>query len=294
MAKSKWQARWKAHPEIVAAVEQLLNAAHQGPTDVPALVDVLKGLPDNDVPSGLDLRGFRGRDGLLVRDADLRGAAFAGASLESWMFLSGCRADGADFTDVSAKQARFQGSYRGARFTGAKLGRASFIAADLTEALLDEAKLELAKMRDALLVGADLRGANLRAAELPRADLSGADLRGAVLRDAVLGQVRFDDRTRWEGADLDGAILDPDLQARVGAAPPDPGLLPRAEVDATAAELRRMGQAALADRVAAVRERVVDATVDWLAEVVSDLDAAQQDLVQRAAEVGIKSAEDYL
>ncbi|MEO0769931.1 MAG: pentapeptide repeat-containing protein, partial [Cyanobacteria bacterium J06649_4] len=92
----------------------------------------------------------------------------------------------------------------------AYLGRAYLSRANLSEANLSRAYLSYADLSQANLSEADLSRAYLRYADLSRADLSeaklhyanlsGADLRSANLSSADLEGIRFNEKTKWEGA----------------------------------------------------------------------------------------------
>src|SRR6185437_14571764 len=83
-------------------------------------------------------------------------------------------------------------------FSGAKLGGAAFIRANLTNANFTKADLS----------GADLRHANATGAVLDSANLTGANFNGAILRGAVLTRAKLAG-AELRGVDISGAILDP-------------------------------------------------------------------------------------
>ncbi|MFL6282024.1 MAG: pentapeptide repeat-containing protein [Pyrinomonadaceae bacterium] len=94
-----------------------------------------------------------------------------------------------------------------AKLNGADLSYAVLFKADLRSAILDEANLSGASFNQCQLQSASLINADLHGAYLRNADLEGANLSGANLRSVV-----FDDKTKFRGAYLEGAIFESDEQ----------------------------------------------------------------------------------
>ena len=165
--------------------------------------------------SRFDLQGFH------FRQADLRGASFAGSILRE-VDLWSADLTGADLTGANLRLATFKGAnLQGARLAGADLWSADLKVADLGGAILSECNLAQAELAGAKCRGADFSGAELYCADLRLADLEDANLGradgrlakleeavliGANLRDANFSGASFK-RARLATADLGGANL---------------------------------------------------------------------------------------
>ena len=171
--------------------------------------------------------------GQVYAAADLSGANLTGAILKQTILtgatltnatLAKVTAEGADFTGVSAAEAKFQDakflnqtilrnailtnatltgvSAAGIDFTGISAAGADFQNATLTSAVLTSATLSRARFDKA-----DLRGANLQNASLDEAWLPEADLRGAFLNRERALQGAFLDEAYMYNAKLNNADL---------------------------------------------------------------------------------------
>lgn len=125
-----------------------------------------------------------------LRDADLRGARFAGSipvrrpSL-AMALLQNVKLDGTDLADMDFTGADFSSaSLVGTTFERSTLVGADFTQADLTGAILTGADLSLAALGNAKLDGADLTNAHLLMAELSNVSLVGTEMTNAVLSAA--------------------------------------------------------------------------------------------------------------
>lgn len=150
----------------------------------------------------------------IIRERDLRGARFDGASLTA-TDLMGSNLSGASLVGSDLMHSRLSGAnLAGADLTKIQGSRSEFEGADLAGATLIKAVLLRASLRNAILSNADLSKA-----ELGRADMSGADLTGANLSyaniarasfaKAVMAAANFDGAytllARFEGVDLSAA-----------------------------------------------------------------------------------------
>jgi uncharacterized protein YjbI with pentapeptide repeats len=153
---------------------------------------------------GADLSGAH-LIGAQLSDADLRGANLIGAQ------LSDADLSRADLSSVDLRDADLCGAYLiDAYLSGANLSRA-----DLWDAYLSGANLSGADLSGADLSGAYLSRANLIGAELSGLILSSADLLGANLTDRTLGNVKWDENTKWENVrGLDTAVDVPEALRR--------------------------------------------------------------------------------
>lgn len=162
--------------------------------------------------------------GALLSSARLAGAALDGAWLQGailrWADLPAARLNGAHLDGVYADRAQLEGAdLHSAGLAGAILREARLEGANLrsTEALAVEfynAQLSGASLHTAFLQDADITGANLVAAVIQGTHLEGADLSSVSLDVAFLGNLSFNDQTRFEPRTMRGAaIRDVDLRA---------------------------------------------------------------------------------
>jgi uncharacterized protein YjbI with pentapeptide repeats len=184
--------------------------------------------------SGAELSGAN-LSGANLTNADLSGAELRGADLRS-ADISGANLIGANFSRANLRS----GNLRGADLSRANLSDAYLSRADLSRANLNSANLNSANLRSAdisgaylsganlsgaYLIGANLRsadirganliGANLSAANLIGANLIGANLSRAYLTDRTLGDVKWDENTKWENVrGLDTAVDVPEALRR--------------------------------------------------------------------------------
>ncbi len=131
--------------------------------------------------------------GLSMRGADLTGSGFRRANLDGAV-LVGATLDGAGLSGSFDGVNLYEASLRGAFIEG------SFLPLDGQAANLSGADLSNADLTDAGIGGANAGGSIWRGATLHSVDLRGAGLVGARF-DAALIQ----ERTRFDGADLQGA-----------------------------------------------------------------------------------------
>ncbi|MBE9031039.1 pentapeptide repeat-containing protein [filamentous cyanobacterium LEGE 11480] len=152
---------------------------------------------------GIDLRNadLRNADlrGIDLRNADLRNADLRNADLKS-ANLKSTDLFNADLRDADLRSANlFSTDLRSANLRDADLRNANLLRADLGSADLRNVDFFSADLRNADLRNADLRNADLGNADLGNADLRSADLRSADLRSANLTDIRWNDKTNWEG-----------------------------------------------------------------------------------------------
>lgn len=139
----------------------------------------------------------------VQQKVDLKGANLGGAS------LSGARLQEVDFRGVNLSGAYLNGSVLDfADLRGAFLRGSYLTGTKLWEANLEGADLSGSHSLNALLGGANLKGADLSYSNLEGADLEGADIRGtnleeADLRDTDLRSVKWNDKTRLTGVQVD-------------------------------------------------------------------------------------------
>jgi uncharacterized protein YjbI with pentapeptide repeats len=154
--------------------------------------------------------------GAGLSGADLSGAGLSGADLSSTN-LSSTNLRGANFSDANFSDANLScadlsdANLRGAYLSDTKLSEAKLSNANLRGADLSGSDLSGSDLRDADFRGADFSGSDIRDADLKGANLRGANLRGANLRGADLRDAYLMDayltRTNLKGADLRGAWL---------------------------------------------------------------------------------------
>ncbi|MEG4960799.1 MULTISPECIES: pentapeptide repeat-containing protein [unclassified Microcoleus] len=182
--------------------------------------------------------GFRQTVGRFLSGANLSGANLSGANL-SGANLSGAQLSRADlsttyFTIANLNGANLNGAYlsgaylnganlsgaeiSGAYLRGAYLSRTNLSGTNLSRADLSRADLMGANLSGANLSDADLMGANLSYANLSYANLSYAKLFGANLNDRTIGDIQWDENTKWENVrGLDTAVNVPEeLRRQLG------------------------------------------------------------------------------
>ena len=146
--------------------QQIIFYPSDKPEKYPLTTQLLRIINYSD---GIKLGNFNSVVGRFLSRANLSGANLSGADLSS------------------------------AYLSRANLSRANLSDADLSSANLSGAILSRANLNSADIRGANLRGANLRGADLSSANLSGAYLGDAYLSNEVLGDIRWDENTKWEG-----------------------------------------------------------------------------------------------
>lgn len=138
--------------------------------------------------------------GQVLTAAILREANLSAAELSSACFFN------ADMFEVNLSGATMyatslgESKMNGADLSGANLTAAKLYDADLSNANLSGANLSRADLSGANLSGADLRGANLSGVEMSKANLSGA----------TLDDIKIDDCTNFNGANLTGVNFSPE------------------------------------------------------------------------------------
>ena len=95
----------------------------------------------------------------------------------------------------------------GANLFGADLSGSRLRGVDLSGARLDGVKIERTDFSLASLRGHSFRGQRLESINFTEADLSGCDFTDVVFVDCHLAGAFVDDRTRFDGADLRGAMI---------------------------------------------------------------------------------------
>ncbi|MEP6517013.1 pentapeptide repeat-containing protein [Microcoleus vaginatus] len=177
--------------------------------------------------SGADLRGAdlsranlsgANLSGANLRGADVRGAYLSRADL-SGADLRGANLRGANLRGADLSRANLRGAdLSRADLRGANLSRANLSRADLSGAYLRGANLSRANLSGANLSGAYLSGAYLSGAYLWDVNLSGAYLSGAYLGDRTLGDIKWDENTKWDNVrDLHTAVNVPEaLRQQLG------------------------------------------------------------------------------
>ncbi|NQE36235.1 pentapeptide repeat-containing protein [Microcoleus asticus] len=169
--------------------------------------------------SGANLNGAEFSNADLI-DANLRGAHLSGTYLTeadlSGADLSNADLSNADLSNANLSSVDFRGAnLSGADFTGADLSDANLSGANLHDADLRDAYLSDANLSSADLRDADLRDANLSGTNLSGTNLSGTNLSGANLNDRTLGDVKWDENTKWENVrGLDTAVDVPEALRR--------------------------------------------------------------------------------
>jgi len=155
-----------------------------------------------------------------LNHADLSGAELCGASLEA-ASLDGAKLSGADLSHAYLSHAYLSdANLSDANLSGANLSHAYLNDADLSGADLSGADLSDADLSGANLSGANLSYANLSDPNLSDPDLSGAYLRGAYLRgaylsDRTIGDINWDENTKWDNVlGLDTAVNVPEALRR--------------------------------------------------------------------------------
>ncbi|WYM02223.1 MAG: pentapeptide repeat-containing protein [Gloeotrichia echinulata CP02] len=191
--------------------QQIIFYPSDKPEKYPLTTQLLRIINYSD---GIKLGNFNSVVGRFLSRANLSGANLSGANLSgadlSSAYLSRADLSSAYLSRANLNSADLRGAnlssadLRGANLRGANLSDADLSSANLSGAILSRANLNSADLRGANLSSADIRGANLRGANLRGADLSSANLSGAYLGDAylsneVLGDIRWDENTKWEG-----------------------------------------------------------------------------------------------
>lgn len=167
------------------------NAPAYFPTDIQAILDVLRRRDEERVPEQL-------RAPLDLQGVDLRGANLDYAHLEKAL-LRRAHLEGADLVEAHMQEALLRDAHLEEAFLhGANLEGAHLVRVNLKGASLSVTNLKETNFGDANLEGAHLNGADLEGASLWGANLEGAFLRGANLEGANL-----------KGANLDKAYLLP-------------------------------------------------------------------------------------
>ena len=141
--------------------------------------------------------------------ADWQSLDFRGADL-SYHDFSNAHLDGADFWFADLRHAVFV--------------HASLVDADLFRSRLKWAELDFGDLRESRLKYSDLRHASLVDADLRLSDLRGANLQEADLRGTDLRWIRWNSKTRFEGALYDGSTLFPEAfePIEAGMVAPEP------------------------------------------------------------------------
>jgi len=143
----------------------------------------------------------------VLLSCDASGASFAGAQADNLRVVKDCNLDGASFRGASVKSATLrETSMRGAVFAEADVSGSDFSGSDLTGASFFRATAREARFIRSRLDGATLTSCNLMSALLSKASLQDAVLDGANLFRADLA------RFRGRPARLEDAFV---LQARV-------------------------------------------------------------------------------
>jgi uncharacterized protein YjbI with pentapeptide repeats len=168
------------------------NTPHHFPTDIQAILDVLRRRDEDRVPEPL-------RSPLDLQDVDLRGANLDEAHLEKAL-LRRANLDGASLVDANLQDALLRDAHlEGAFLHGANLERAHLVRVNLKGATLTQTYLKGANFADANLEGAYLVAADMQGTRLWGANVKGAFLHGANLEGANLS-----------GANLEGTYLLPE------------------------------------------------------------------------------------
>ena len=160
------------------------------------------------LPDGQGARALRSgvealaRDGVSMKEIDLRGADLRGATLV-----------GADLSRANLENAiLIEADLSGANLYGANLSGAIFTRATLIRASLCESNLTGSDLVGAVLHGADLERSNLTGAELLVTDFSNALMEGAVITSANGTYSNFSGAdltdTIFHDTELQGAVLD--------------------------------------------------------------------------------------
>lgn len=141
--------------------------------------------------------------GACLLGVEGEGVRFEGARCDNLRVVHDTRLPGACFRGASLVKSNF----RGADLTGADFEGATLTGSDLSEANLSDANLERVAAQGAALIRTNLKGARARSANLMQAIMQKAHVEGADLRDANLFRVDFakvagDDKTRFDGANI--------------------------------------------------------------------------------------------
>ena len=148
---------------------------------------------------GLDLEGAK-LIGVNLEGADLYQANLEGATLYE-VSLKGANPDQANLEGAKLISANLEGvtlisiNLEGATMESVNLEGAKLISANLEGAILDLSSLE-----GATLYQANLENAALMLTALKNANLMSANLKGATLFNANLKDIRWDNKTQWDGA----------------------------------------------------------------------------------------------
>jgi uncharacterized protein YjbI with pentapeptide repeats len=138
------------------------------------------------------------------------GAIFRKARMLKFHAVMGSSFAGADFGGADLTGAFLRGAnLKGANFEGARLDGADLSECDLTGATMPRIEAKDSYFMRSDLTGAKLPGANLMRALMIKAKIHGADLTKSNLFAANLGQIRTDDATRVQGANLKRALMLP-------------------------------------------------------------------------------------
>ncbi|MGB7893255.1 MAG: pentapeptide repeat-containing protein [Microcoleus sp.] len=161
--------------------------------------------------------------GAHLSGANLSGAQLSRADLSTTDLtvanLSGANLNGANLSDAYLNGANLSGAQiSGAYLRGAYVCRTNFSGLNLSRADLSRADLMGANLSGANLSGAYLMGANLSYANLMGANLSDANLMGANLNDRTIGDMKWDENTKWDNVrGLDTAVNVPEaLRQQLG------------------------------------------------------------------------------
>jgi uncharacterized protein YjbI with pentapeptide repeats len=207
--KQQLRSRWKT-PEGEQRATAIMAALAQR-TSSERLREFVQGLPFvEEVAPALDLRGMRFKELLTLRDVDLSGARLDLSILGG--HLANCRMVGTVFDGCEAVNLTLQGDFSHASFAGANLKGVRFTGSILAGANFTKAKLQSANLQNADCTNAIFADADMRFTTCAYADFNGADFSRASLNGSSLGGVRFDERTRFAGTDLTGAVMDPGLE----------------------------------------------------------------------------------
>jgi uncharacterized protein YjbI with pentapeptide repeats len=194
------RSRWKTTSGKIAA-RAVENALRHG-SDIDELHGYTAGMPYIDeVAPNLDLRGIELPNLVAVRASDLSGVRFDAAQM-NWNF-GGCTLRKAVFDRANGHNVDFGGcDLSGGSLVGARLPGAIFYGARLIDSDLSGIRMHSGQLKGADCRGAKFVGADLRMVWAADADIRGADFREANLVGASLGRVKWNETTRFEGAQM--------------------------------------------------------------------------------------------
>lgn len=179
------------------------------PATVEELQRIVVSLPfQEEVAPALDLRGLHleHRSISFLLDIDLSLAHLE--YVNEIGSVGAARMVGTVFNQCRAINALFIADFTSASFVQATLQGVRFIKAILVSANFSRAKLALAHFREADCINASFHEADMRFTDCTKADFRGANLAGADLTEANLYAIKFDEKTRLQGANLCDATLD--------------------------------------------------------------------------------------